>query len=88
MSQTSIDHTIDTLARRLVQLRFDTPAEFFLEAHFPLSTMFHTIGLLFEPIATPFVGDDRIRKVQTLFSDRENLSRLMQRIEFHRKEAC
>ena len=88
MSHATVEHTIDSLARRLVRLRFDVPAQFFLEAHLPFCAIIHTAGLLFEPVATPFLGTERIHSFQEVFSDRENLSRLMQRIEFYRTKAA
>ena len=83
-----VDRKIDEIARKLVELRFDAAAIFFLEAHLPFSTIFHTAGLLFEPIALPFFGVERIRTFQSIFCDRKKIEQLMRRMEVVREEKC
>ena len=87
MSHANLEESIDRIAQRIVRLRFDVPVLFFLEAHLPFSTIFQTAGLLFEPVATPFLGTERLHTFQSIFSDRAHVLRLMQRIEWYRQEA-
>ena len=70
-----LEQQLDALARRIVDLRFDSAALFFLEAHLPFTAVFHTAGLFFEPIATPLFGAERIHTLKSLLSDRRNVER-------------
>lgn len=74
---------LDRLARKVVQLRLESPVQFFLEAHLPFVTIFQTAGLLLEPIATPLFGTERILTFRMLFSDRKNIEELIRRIEIY-----
>lgn len=77
------DDALDRLARKVVNRRLEAAVQFFLEAHLPFVTIFHTAGLLFEPIATPLFGAERVHSLNRLFSDRKNVEELLRRIEIY-----
>lgn len=75
--------SLDLLAKRIVGTGLAAPALFFLEISKPLSTIAHTASLAFEPFALPFLGNERIRVLQFLLSERENVEALAHFIEQH-----
>lgn len=79
--QFAAEPQIDRLARGVVERRLGVPALFFLEAHLPFVTIFHTLALFLEPIAIPFFGAERIHGFRSLLSDRRKIERLLERIE-------
>ena len=75
------DALLEKCAKRIVELRLETPALFFLEAHKPLTTLFHTGTLMLAPIASPLFGAERIHSLQTFLAERKNVERLIELIE-------
>jgi len=75
------DKLIEKIADGVVKRGMDTPAIFFLEMHKPL-TFFASQGLIvLSPFVGPFVGIENVRIVSKLLEKRENVERLIQRIE-------
>lgn len=75
------DRLIEKVAAGVVQRRMETPAVLFLEMHKPL-TFFASQGLIMaSPFVGPFVGIENLRVVSKLLERRENVERLIQRIE-------
>lgn len=72
---------LEKLAEKISSMKLEAPILFFLEINKPLCTLAHTASLLFEPLATPFLGNERIRNLQFIFEDRENLEYFTKLIE-------
>ncbi len=77
---------VDKTARKIVSSGLETPVTFFLELHKPLLSIFHTISLAAEPIATPLFGSERIRSLNLLLSNQQSLELLLERIELLSKK--
>ncbi len=75
------DRFIDKIATNVVKRGLETPAIIFLEMHKPVS-FFASQGLVvFSPFMAPFVGFDNVQLASRLLDKRENVERLIQRIE-------
>ena len=77
---------LDRAARKVVKLGLEAPVQFFLEAHLPFTSIFHTAGLVFTPIATPMFGAERVEIFSSFLSERKNVEALMQRIELYSEQ--
>ena len=75
------DGTLDKLAARIVELRLAEPAQFLLEAHKPLLTLGRHLGLLFQPLLAPVVGQRRFESLLSLCEDPQNIEVLLERLE-------
>lgn len=83
LGQKSELKSLDLLAKKIASAGLAAPLLFFLETCKPLSTLAHTASLAFEPFALPFLGNERIRVLQFLLSDRKNVEALERSIEQH-----
>lgn len=83
LGQKSQGDSLDLFAKKIAVAGLAAPALFFLEISKPFSTLAHTASLAFEPFALPFLGNERIRILQSLLSDRKNLEALAVLIEKH-----
>ena len=80
------DELIDWLARRISGRGMEDAAIFFLEMHKPLSFIAGQGLLVASPFIAPFIGIDRLEQVSELLAERENLERLIRRLEELRQE--
>ena len=78
-----VEQALQSAAKRVVDLGFEAPVCFFLQAHLPFTTIAHTVGLLFQPIATPLFGTERVELMQLILSERKNVERLEELIEIY-----
>ena len=75
------DEVIEKWAQKVAARGLETPAILFLEMHKPLS-FFASQGLIITmPFLSAFVGPEVIAKYSRLLEDRQNVERLIQRIE-------
>ena len=72
---------IESLAQAVLRHGLQTPAVWFLEMHKPLGFIGAQALLFFEPILGAFAGDAAIREVALLLEERENVERLLARLE-------
>lgn len=72
-----VQKAADEISRRKLQ----TPAILFLEMHKPLAYVGANASLVFAPFAVPFLGFDFVNNYSRLFSKRENVERLIKKIE-------
>lgn len=72
---------IDAVARKVVQRRLEVPAVFFLEMNKPLSFIMGQSLLVAMPFLAPLLGIHRVEQLSQLLQDRENVDRLIERIE-------
>ncbi len=72
---------IDQIAEQVVKRGLASPAIMFLELHRPLAFIGSQFGIMASPFLVPFVGFDKVDLYTQLMSDRENWTRLVERIE-------
>lgn len=72
---------IDAVARKVVQRRLEVPAVFFLEMNKPLSFIMGQSLLVAMPFLAPLLGIQRVEQLSQLLQERENVDRLIERIE-------
>jgi hypothetical protein len=75
------DRIIEKIAAGVVKRGLETPAILFLEMHKPV-TFFASQGLIAAtPFIAPFVGFSNLHTASKLLEKRDNVERLIQRIE-------
>ena len=72
---------IEKAANEVARRNLHTPAILFLEMNKPLAYIGANASLVFAPFAVPFLGFDFVNDYSRLFSSRENVERLIQKIE-------
>jgi hypothetical protein len=75
------DRLLERAAAAVVRRRLETPAILFLELHRPLTNLGSQALILFTPLLGPALGLETLQKLTRLLEDRENLDRLIDRIE-------
>jgi hypothetical protein len=75
------DTFIEAVAQRVVKMRMEAPAIFFLEMHKPLAFVAGQSLLVASPVLAPFFGIDKVGQASEIMSDRANVERLIRRIE-------
>ena len=80
-TETLIQKAADEIARRKLQ----TPAILFIEMNKPLANVGANAALLFAPFVVPFTGFDFVNDYTRLFSKRENVERLLVKLEANSK---
>lgn len=78
--EASVQSATQCLAEKIVAQRLELPALLALEMHLPMTSIFHTTSLFFEPMLAPLFGAERFRQLSRLLSERENVRELMERI--------
>jgi hypothetical protein len=81
------EQLLDKAASEIMKRKMEMPAVLFLEMHKPLAFIGSQAALAFSPFLIPFMGFDNLNNYSRLFSDRENLERLMQKLEKHGDDA-
>lgn len=77
---TTPDALIERLAQAVHARRMTVPAILFLEAHKPLTSLFHTAAVMSLPMMLPLFGA-KARELPAFLQSRENVERLIRRIE-------
>lgn len=72
---------LDAVAQRVVRMRMSVPAVFFLESVKPMSYVGSQALVFFEPFVQTIFTVRNYQRFAGLLEDRENLERLIQRIE-------
>ncbi|MCE5315373.1 MAG: hypothetical protein ABFD49_06400 [Armatimonadota bacterium] len=72
---------INSIAGKIVARRLETPVVLFLEMHKPLSFIASQTALVTMPFFAPFIGAQGMADFSKLLRDRENIDRLITRIE-------
>ena len=75
------DELIDNLAEKIVRHRMSTPAILFLEMHKPFAFLAGQSMILASGFLAPFVGITNVQEYSKLIEERENIERLIKRIE-------
>ncbi len=77
----SRDKLIDEIAKKVVDRRLETPTIMFLEMNKPVAFFAGQSILMGSPFLAPIFGMEGVQKYSQLFSSRENVELLVQRIE-------
>src|SRR3954463_6154021 len=72
---------LDRAAREVCLRRLEVPAVLALEAHRPLAFLGSQALVLFAPLLAPALGLGNLQALTRLMQDRENVDRLLDRIE-------
>lgn len=72
-----IDKAVDSIHKR----GLDVPAILFAEMHKPLAFLGSTAAHVFSPFIVPFLGYDNVHQYAQLFGRRENVEKLLLRLE-------
>lgn len=75
------DGLLERAAEAVVRRRLEVPAVLLLELHRPLTYLGSQALVLFTPLLGPAVGVETLQKLAKLLEERENLDRLIDRIE-------
>ncbi|MDR3689427.1 MAG: hypothetical protein P4L46_08615 [Fimbriimonas sp.] len=81
LTEEETEALIQKAADEIVKRGLHTPAILFLEMHKPLANVGANAALMFAPFAVPFLGFDFVNNYSRLFTKRENVERLITRIE-------
>lgn len=81
LTEEQADALIDGAVEKIVKRGLSTPAILFFEMHKPLSYVGSQTAVAFSPFLVPFLGFDRVNDYTRLFAKRENVERLLERLE-------
>ncbi len=76
-----VEELIEWAAEKICAKRLELPATIFLEMHLPVSGLLHSAALLGQPVLSPLFGVERFERLQALMGDRQQLRRLIDRIQ-------
>jgi hypothetical protein len=86
LSDEERDRWIEKLADGVVKRGMEAPAILFLEMHKPLTFIASQSLVVGSPFIAPFVGIENVQAASKLMAKRENVERLIDRIEEMREE--
>lgn len=72
-----LDQVVDQVKKRKMEL----PAMLMLETHAPVAFVGTQAAIAFSPFIVPFLGFDAMNNFTRLFSKRENIDKLIARLE-------
>lgn len=75
------DAILERIAQEIVRRGMAAPAVLFLELNKPLSFVASQSLIVLTPFLAPFVGIDNVHRYSQLLEKRENVERLIERIE-------
>jgi len=81
LTEEETEALIEKAANEVARRKLQTPAILFLEMHKPLAYVGASASLVFAPFAVPFLGYEFINNYSRLFAKRENVERLISKIE-------
>lgn len=81
LSEEDRDRLLEKAATEISKRNLETPAILFLEMHKPLAYVGSHAAVAFSPFMVPFLGFDVVNDYSRLFSDRENIERLIRKLE-------
>ena len=87
LTDSETEELIEKAAAEIEKRKMTAPAVIFLEMHKPLSYVASQAAIVFSPFLVPFVGFDFVNNYSRLLSKRENVERLIVRLENPPKEA-
>ena len=87
LTDSETQELIEKVAIEIEKRKMTAPAILFLEMHKPLSYIGSQAAIVCAPFIVPFVGFDFVNNYSRLLSKRENIEKLIVRLENPREEA-
>jgi hypothetical protein len=87
LTEEETEKLIEDAAHEIERRKLEVPAVLMLESHKPLAFVGSQTAIMFAPFIAPILGFDFLNNYSRLFSKRENIERLLQRIESGRAKA-
>ncbi len=87
-SEAEIDAVITKAADAILKRKLEAPAVFALEMHKPIAPFAAYGSLALAPFLVPFFGFDAVNDYSRVFSKRENVERLLLKLEAGGKGAA
>lgn len=81
LTEEETDELIERAASEIERRKLEAPAVLVLEAHKPLAFVGSQTSIMFAPFIAPFLGFEFVNNYSRLFAKRENVERLLLRIE-------
>jgi hypothetical protein len=81
LTEEETEALIERAAASIERRGLKTPAILFFEMHKPLAFIGSQTTLAFSPFLVPFLGFDGVNDYTRLFSKRENIERLLERLD-------
>lgn len=81
LSKEETDALIDKAAEAIRKRKLELPAMLFFESHKPLAFVGANTAVTFAPFLVPFLGFDNVNNYSRLFSKRENIEELLNRLD-------
>ena len=81
LPEAELEGVIESMAKDVVRRRLETPAVLFLEMHKPLSFVASQALVVGTPLLGSLFGAERITRYSSLFKSRDNVEKLIRRIE-------
>lgn len=81
LTRDQLNAAIDSIAAKIVARRLETPAVLFLEMHKPLSFVASQAVVVAIPMLGPLLGAQEMANFGKILRDRENIDKLIDRIE-------
>jgi len=81
IDEAEVERMIEDLATHIVRRRLETPAVLFLEMNRPLSFIGSQALIMAMPLLGPLFGPEKLARYSKLLSDRQNIEKLINRIE-------
>jgi hypothetical protein len=81
LSEQEEEELLDKAASEIRKRKLEAPAILMLELHKPVAYVGSHAAIAFSPFLVPFLGYDNINNYSRLFSKKENIERLLQRLD-------
>lgn len=81
LSEEETQQFIDDVTTAVIKRKLEAPAVLFLEMHKPLNYIASQGLIVAMPFLGPIIGHDRMAKFSRFLQNRDNVERLIQRIE-------
>jgi hypothetical protein len=75
---------VEDYAKKIRELSLTTPSIFLLELHKPLANLFYNLAIFGSPLLSPLFGNKRMKFIETLLSDRQNIEVLIEKLSCSR----
>ena len=81
LTEQEADALVAKLADQIRRRKLEVPAVLFFEMHKPVARLGANAMIVFAPFLAPFVGIDNVHNYSRLLMDRENVEKLIRRLE-------
>ncbi|MEQ1821268.1 MAG: hypothetical protein ABL949_02040 [Fimbriimonadaceae bacterium] len=81
LSETETETLLNKAANEIKRRKMETPAILMFEMHKPLGFVTANAAVAFSPFLVPFLGFDNVNNYSRLLADRNNIEKLLQKLE-------